>query len=29
VIYGSGRFFRNLGMHLVNDLISVELKLVV
>jgi rhodanese-related sulfurtransferase/polyisoprenoid-binding protein YceI len=29
VIYGSGRFFRNLGMHLVNGLISMELKLVV
>ena len=28
VIYGSGRFFRNLGMHLVNDLVSLQLKIV-
>lgn len=28
VIYGSGRFFRNLGMHVVNDLISLQLKIV-
>ncbi len=28
VIYGSGKFFRNLGMHLVNDLIDIELKVV-
>lgn len=27
VIYGSGRFFRNLGMHLVNDLIEVQLRI--
>jgi len=29
VIYGSARFFRNLGMHLVNDLIEVQLRIVV
>jgi rhodanese-related sulfurtransferase len=29
VIYGSARFFRNLGMHLVNDLIEVHLRIVV
>jgi len=29
VIYGSGRFFENLGMHLVNDLVSIQLKIVV
>lgn len=28
VIYGSGKFFHRLGMHLVNDLIDVELKVV-
>ncbi len=28
VIYGSGRFFRNLGMHLVNDLVEVQLRIV-
>ena len=28
VIYGSGRFFSNLGMHLVNDLIDIDLKIV-
>ena len=28
VIYGSGKYFRNLGMHVVNDLISLELKIV-
>ena len=29
VIYGSGRFFSNLGMHFVNDLITLQIKLVV
>lgn len=29
IIYGSGRFFRNLGMHVVNDLISLQIKIVV
>ncbi|MDP9292327.1 MAG: YceI family protein, partial [Verrucomicrobiota bacterium] len=29
VIYGSGRFFENLGKHLVNDLVSIQLKIVV
>ena len=29
VIYGSARFFRNLGMHLVNDLIEASLRIVV
>jgi polyisoprenoid-binding protein YceI len=28
VLYGSGRFFENLGKHLVNDLISLQIKLV-
>ncbi len=28
VIYGSARFFRNLGMHLVNDLIEIQLRIV-
>ncbi|MCC5840681.1 MAG: YceI family protein [Opitutales bacterium] len=28
VLYGSGRFFRNLGMHLVNDLIEVSVRVV-
>jgi ABC-type phosphate transport system auxiliary subunit len=28
VIYGSGRFFESLGMHLVSDIISIELFLV-
>ncbi len=28
VVYGSGRFFERLGMHLVNDLITVELFIV-
>ena len=28
VIYGSARFFRNLGMHLVNDLIEVHLRII-
>lgn len=28
VIYGSGRFFRNVGMHLVNDLIDMDVKIV-
>jgi polyisoprenoid-binding protein YceI len=28
VIYGSGRFFEHLGMHLVNDIISLQLKIV-
>ena len=28
VIYGSGKFFHRHGMHLVNDLIDVELKVV-
>lgn len=26
-LYGSGRFFRNLGMHLVNDLIELQLRI--
>lgn len=26
VIYGSGKYFRNLGMHLVNDLIELQLR---
>jgi rhodanese-related sulfurtransferase/polyisoprenoid-binding protein YceI len=29
VIYGSARFFSNIGMHLVNDLIEVHLRIVV
>jgi polyisoprenoid-binding protein YceI len=29
IIYGSGRFFECLGMHLVNDLVSIQLKIVV
>ncbi|SRR5579862_1561526 len=29
ILYGSGRFFENLGMHLVNDLVGVQLKIVV
>ena len=29
IIYGSGRFFRNLGMHVVNDLITLQIKIVV
>lgn len=29
VLYGSGRFFEKLGTHLVNDLISLQLKVVV
>jgi YceI-like domain len=28
VLYGSGRFFHRLGMHLVNDLIDLEIKIV-
>lgn len=28
VIYGSGKFFNRLGMHLVNDLVDIELKLI-
>jgi polyisoprenoid-binding protein YceI len=28
VIYGSGKFFRHLGGHLVNDLIEVQLRIV-
>jgi polyisoprenoid-binding protein YceI/rhodanese-related sulfurtransferase len=28
IIYGSGRFFRGLGMHVVNDFISLQLKIV-
>lgn len=28
VIYGSGKFFHRLGMHLVNDLVDIELKVV-
>jgi polyisoprenoid-binding protein YceI len=28
VIYGSGKFFLNLGMHLVNDIIEIEVKIV-
>ncbi len=28
IIYGSGKFFQNLGMHLVNDLISLQIKIV-
>ena len=28
VLYGSGRFFERLGMHLVNDLVSLRLKIV-
>ncbi len=28
VLYGSGRFFKKLGMHLVNDLINLQLKVV-
>ncbi|MEM6910338.1 MAG: YceI family protein [Verrucomicrobiota bacterium] len=28
IIYGSGKLFRNPGMHLVNDLIDIELKIV-
>lgn len=28
VIYGSSRFFRHLGMHLVFDLISLQLRIV-
>jgi polyisoprenoid-binding protein YceI len=28
VLYGSGRFFHNLGMHLVNDFIDLEIKIV-
>jgi rhodanese-related sulfurtransferase len=28
VIYGSGKFFRNLGPHLVNDLIEVQIRIV-
>ncbi len=28
VIYGSARFFRNLGMHLVNDLVEIHLRIV-
>jgi hypothetical protein len=27
-IYGSGKFFRNLGMHLVNDMIEIRLRVV-
>ncbi len=29
ILYGSGRFFEKLGMHLVNDLVSIQLKIVV
>lgn len=28
VLYGSGKYFRNLGMHLVNDLIELHLRIV-
>ena len=28
ILYGSGKFFENLGMHLVNDLVSLQLKIV-
>lgn len=28
VLYGSGKFFSNLGMHLVNDLIEIEVRMV-
>jgi len=28
VIYGSGKFFRSLGGHLVNDLIEIQLRIV-
>jgi hypothetical protein len=28
VLYGSGKFFHRLGMHLVNDLVDIELKVV-
>lgn len=28
VIYGSGKFFQRLGMHLVNDLVDIELKMI-
>ena len=28
LLYGSGRFFRHLGMHLVNDAVSIQLRLV-
>ena len=28
IIYGSGKFFRGLGMHVVNDFISLQLKIV-
>jgi polyisoprenoid-binding protein YceI len=28
VVYGSGRLFHGLGMHLVNDLIDLEIKIV-
>ena len=27
VLYGSGRFFKNLGMHLVNDLVDLDIRL--
>ncbi|MCC5806827.1 MAG: YceI family protein [Opitutales bacterium] len=27
VLYGSGKFFRNLGMHLVNDLVEISVRL--
>jgi len=29
VLYGSGSFFSKLGMHLVNDLVSIDLKVVI
>ena len=29
IVYGSGKFFEKLGMHLVNDLVSIQLKIVV
>ncbi|QQL45387.1 YceI family protein [Sulfuriroseicoccus oceanibius] len=29
VLYGSGSFFANLGMHLVNDLVAIDLKVVI
>ena len=28
VLYGSGKYFRNLGGHLVNDLIELQLRIV-
>ena len=28
ILYGSGRFFQRLGMHLVNDLVDLEIRMV-